>query len=136
MRAPFPSSSARRIPRTAWAYLAAAVTSEVTGSLSLKGALERPVLYIFVVAGFVLAFFFLAQVLRRGMPLGEAYGIWGAAGVASTAVLSTVIYGEPFSALMGLGVVLVIAGVVLIEIGGDDRSADSSSSTAARRRHP
>lgn len=128
-----PSSTRNDVPRSAWAFLAAAIASEVTGSLSLKGALERPALYVVVAAGFVLAFVFLAQVLRRGLPIGVAYGIWGATGVAATALLSTAIYGEPFSALMGIGIVLVIAGVVLIELGGHDKAADSHASTSAER---
>lgn len=114
-------------------FLVAAIASEVTGSLSLKGALDRPALYLLVVTGFVLAFVFLAQVLRRGLPIGVAYGIWGAAGVAATAILSTLIYGEPFSALMGVGIVLVIAGVVLIELGGNNAAGEESASTSANR---
>ena len=115
-------------PPQAWLFLLAAISSEVTGSLSLKGALNQPWLYICVVAGFLLAFVFLAQVLRMGIPIGVAYGIWGAAGVASTAVLSTLIFGEPFSALMGLGIVLVIAGVVLIELGGQTSESEEPNS--------
>ena len=130
-----PTPKKNRVPRSAWAFLAGAIASEVTGSLSLKGALERPVLYILVAAGFVLAFVFLAQVLRRGLPIGVAYGIWGAAGVAATAILSTAIYGEPFSALMGIGIVLVIAGVVLIELGGNSSSAEELPSTSTERGH-
>lgn len=127
------SPTQARVPSSAWVFLAAAIASEVTGSLSLKGALDRPVLYVLVAAGFVLAFVFLAQVLRRGLPIGVAYGIWGAAGVAATAILSTLIYGEPFSALMGIGIILVIAGVVLIELGGNDSAADESTPAATER---
>lgn len=127
------SPTQSRVPSSAWAFLAAAITSEVTGSLSLKGALDRPALYVLVAAGFVFAFVFLAQVLRRGLPIGVAYGIWGAAGVAATAILSTLIYGEPFSALMGIGIILVIAGVVLIELGGNDSAAEEPASAATER---
>lgn len=128
-----PPPAQKRVPRSAWMFLFAAIASEVTGSLSLKGALDRPALYLLVVTGFVLAFVFLAQVLRRGLPIGVAYGIWGAAGVAATAILSTLIYGEPFSALMGVGIVLVIAGVVLIELGGNNAEGEESASTSANR---
>lgn len=127
------SPTQARVPSSAWVFLAAAIASEVTGSLSLKGALDRPVLYVLVAAGFVLAFVFLAQVLRHGLPIGVAYGIWGAAGVAATAILSTLIYGEPFSALMGIGIILVIAGVVLIELGGNDSAAEDPAAAATER---
>lgn len=46
------------------------------------------------------------------MPQGVGYGIWGASGVALTAVLSAVIFGKPLTALMGLGIAVVIGGVL------------------------
>lgn len=100
-----------------WPLLAAAIVSEVTGSVSLKAAIDRPVLYVVVVAGFVTAFALLAGVLRRGLPLGVAYGVWSACGVALTAVMSSVVYGEPFTGLKVAGLGLVIGGVVLVEVG-------------------
>lgn len=102
---------------TKWLLLAAAIASEVTGSLSLKGALAHPTLYVPVAIGFVAAFWFLAAVLRRGMALGVAYGVWAAAGVGLTAVLSAVVYDEPFTPVMTAGLVLIVAGVLLVEIG-------------------
>jgi small multidrug resistance pump len=102
---------------TTWLLLACAIASEVTASLSLKGALDRPALYVAVVIGYVVSFVLLAVVLRRGMALGVAYGVWGALGVASTAVLSSLIFDEPFTALMGVGLGLIIAGVLLVELG-------------------
>ncbi len=61
-----------------WLLLAGAVLCEVFGSLSLKLALEHRWLYAVVVVGYTSSFALLAMVLRRGMPLGVAYGIWGA----------------------------------------------------------
>ncbi|WP_245579805.1 DMT family transporter [Brevibacterium album] len=101
----------------AWLLLLAAIALEVAASLSLKGALERPLLYGVVAIGYIGAFACLGLVLRAGMPLGAAYGIWGASGVALTAVLSMVVFGEPFGLLMGAGIVLIIAGVVCVELG-------------------
>ena len=37
---------------TKWLLLAGSILSEVTGSLSLKGALDRPGLYVLVAAGY------------------------------------------------------------------------------------
>lgn len=102
---------------TKWLLLAGVIISEVTGSLSLKGALTNPVLYVPVAVGFVAAFAFLSAVLRAGMNLGVAYGVWAACGVAITAAMSSVIYGEPFTLVMGAGIVLIIAGVLLVEVG-------------------
>lgn len=95
----------------------AAILLEVSGSLSLKAALETPALYAVVVLGYAGSFFCLARVLRAGMALGVAYGIWGATGVALTAVLSAVLFGDPLTIVMGLGMVLIIGGVLCVEMG-------------------
>lgn len=100
-----------------WALLAGAILAEVTGSLSLKGALDAPALYALVVVGYLGAFVFLSLVLREGMALGVAYGIWGAFGVALTAVMSLVIFGEPLTVLMVIGIAVVIVGVLCVELG-------------------
>jgi small multidrug resistance pump len=100
-----------------WLLLGGAIVTEVAGSLSLKGALEYPALYVVVVVGYLAAFVLLTLVLRAGMPVGVAYGIWGALGVALTALLSAVIFGEPLTPLMIAGMVLVIVGVLCVEIG-------------------
>lgn len=100
-----------------WLLLAAAILVEVAGSLSLKGALEYPALYVVVAAGYLGAFALLAVVLRAGMALGVVYGIWGASGVALTAIGSLAIFGEPITLLMGIGITVIIAGVLCIELG-------------------
>lgn len=108
-----------RPPERAWTWLllAAAIASEVTASLCLKGALEHAALYAVVVTGYGTSFVLLALVLRRGMPLGVAYGIWSALGVALTALMSTLLFDEPFTGLMAIGIGLVIAGVFAVELG-------------------
>lgn len=100
-----------------WLYLSSAIGSEVTGTLSLRGALDHSWLYALVIVGFLSAFGFLTQVLRRGMSIGVAYGIWGAVGVALTAILSMVFFSEPVTPLMMLGIALIIGGVLCIEFG-------------------
>jgi small multidrug resistance pump len=94
----------------------------VAGSLSLKGALEHPLLYVVVVGGYLSAFVLLALTLRAGVPIGVAYGIWGALGVALTALLSAVIFAEPLTPVMIVGMALVIAGVICVEIGSGHAS--------------
>ena len=104
-------------PVKMWLFLAAAIVLEVTGSLALKAALDNPFFYAVVVAGFIGSFACLFKSLRNGMNLGVGYGIWGACGVALTAAMSRVIFGEPITLLMGIGMAVIIAGVLLIEFG-------------------
>lgn len=112
----------------AWLLLIAAILSEVTGSLSLKGALTHPGLYALVAAAYLTSFVCLALVLRAGMGLGVAYGIWGATGVALTAVGSAVLFGEAITPVMVAGMVLIMAGVVLVEVGAQRAGSPETAS--------
>lgn len=100
-----------------WLLLILAILCEVTGSLSLKAAIADPRWYVLVAVGFVVAFTALSLSLREGMPLGVAYGIWGATGVALTAIMSHLLYSEPLTPVMMGGIACIICGVLLIELG-------------------
>ncbi len=113
-----------------WLLLGGAILLEVSASLSLKAALMHPAWYVLVVAGYAGAFLMLVAVLRAGMPIGAAYGIWGALGVALTAVSSTLIFDEPLTVLMVIGILLVIAGVLCVELGSHARPAPDAPVSA------
>lgn len=102
---------------TRWLMLGGAIVSEVIGTLSLRAALDHPVWLALVVIGYLVAFSLLAAVLAAGVPVGVAYGIWAACGVALTAVLATLVFAEPFTTRIGLGIVLVVLGVLLVDVG-------------------
>ena len=101
----------------AWPALGGAVISEVSATLALRQALSHPGFYIVVGIGYALAFILLSLTLKAGMPLGVAYGIWSAGGVAVTAIASRLLFGEPLTRTMVAGIVLIMAGVLLVELG-------------------
>jgi len=103
-----------------WLLLALAIASEVTATLSLRASegLRRRRWIPVIVVGYLAAFTLLGTILAMGMPVGVAYGVWAAAGVAITAVLGRVIFKDHFSVLMAIGVVLIGAGVAMSELGG------------------
>lgn len=113
--------------------LCAAVAAEVTGSLTLKAALEMPGLYAVTAAAYLTAFIMLAGALRQGMPLGAAYGFWAASGVALTAVLSTLIFGEPMTWVMGAGIALIMAGVLCVELGSQAAASRAELAVSGNR---
>jgi small multidrug resistance pump len=101
-----------------WVYLAAAILIEVAATLSLRVAAGgRRKWYAGVVVGYVISFGLLSLALNEGMGLGVAYGIWTAVGVALTAVFSKLLFGEPLTRLMVMGIALIAGGVVLLELG-------------------
>ncbi|MGC4110272.1 MAG: SMR family transporter [Nocardioides sp.] len=102
---------------SAWLLLASAILCEVGASLSLKKALDQPVMYVVVAAGYVAAFVLLTLTLRAGVGIGVAYGVWAACGVALTAIGSQLFFDEPLNAVMLAGLALIIGGVLLVELG-------------------
>jgi small multidrug resistance pump len=101
-----------------WVFLVAAIVTEVAATLSLRVAANgRRTWYGVTVCGYVVSFVLLSRSLEEGMGIGVAYGIWTAVGVALTAVLSKVLFGEPLTRVMALGIGLIIAGVILLEAG-------------------
>lgn len=95
-----------------------AIASEVSGTVSLRLASEGKKAWWFGAAGgYIIAFTMLSVVLAQGVPLGIAYGIWAAAGVALTAILSRLFFKEPLTWVMSIGIILIIGGVLLIELG-------------------
>lgn len=97
--------------------LIGAILFEVAGTISLRLAIDNKRWYAAVAVGYVVSFSLLGLSLANGMPVGIAYGIWAAAGVALTAVLSRFLFKDPLTWLMGLGIVLIMGGVLLIELG-------------------
>ncbi|OYN78037.1 DMT family transporter [Mycolicibacterium sphagni] len=106
-----------------WALLLAAIFVEVTGTLSLRASQDHKAWLIVVAIGYLASFYFLALVLRAGMPVGVAYGVWGAVGTAATAALAAVIFDDPFTTPIIVGIGLIIAGVLLVELGSRHHEA-------------
>ena len=100
-----------------WIFLIGAIISEVAATLSLKAGMDNPIFYIVVAIGYGAAFVFLTKALKLGMALGVAYGIWAASGVALTAIFSKIIFKEHLTLVMSIGILFVIGGVLMIELG-------------------
>ncbi|MGJ6124103.1 multidrug efflux SMR transporter [Mycolicibacterium sp. Y3] len=106
-----------------WLLLSAAIVVEVAATLSLRASQDDSAWLVVVVIGYTGAFALMAAVLRAGMPVGVAYGIWGAVGTAVTASLGAVLFGDPFTWPIVIGIGLIIAGVLLVEFGSHTKSS-------------
>ncbi|MCE0459469.1 DMT family transporter [Curtobacterium flaccumfaciens] len=101
-----------------WVLLSVAIVAEVAATISLKVATDgRRWFLVPVAVGYLVAFSLLAVALTLGLPIGVAYGVWAASGVALTAILGRVLFKEPLTTLMLGGIALVIVGVLLVELG-------------------
>ncbi|GAA2536294.1 DMT family transporter [Streptomyces koyangensis] len=103
-----------------WVLLACAILAEVTATISLRlsDGFSKIAPSVVVVVGYATAFTLLALVLKRGMAIGVAYGIWAAAGVALVALIGAAFLGDSLTPVQYGGLVLVAAGVVALEAGG------------------
>ncbi|MEX2973479.1 multidrug efflux SMR transporter [Streptomyces sp. C184] len=103
----------------AYLLLAGAILSEVLATTAMKysDGFSRLWPSVGTAAGYLLAFVLLAQTLKS-MSVGTAYAIWAGVGTALIAAIGMVFLGESASGLKVLGVLLVIAGVVVLNLDG------------------
>jgi small multidrug resistance pump len=103
-----------------WLTLAGGIVLEVLSTLGLRASegFRKRVWIAPVIIGYVASFTLVSWTLSLGMPVGIAYGVWSACGVALVALLAKVLFAEPLTRTMLLGIVLIIAGVLTIELSG------------------
>jgi small multidrug resistance pump len=102
-------------------FLAGAIIAEVIATSALKfttGEGNKVVPYILVAVGYIGAFVLLSQSLAKGIPLGIAYAIWAGVGVVLVVIISWLLFKESLTLLQIGGMVLVVGGVTLLELGG------------------
>lgn len=99
--------------------LASAILAEVLATTSMKysDGFTRLWPTLGTVAGYAVAFVLLAQTLRT-MAVGTVYAIWSGVGTAAIALIGMVFIGEAVNAARIVGILLVIAGVVVLNLGG------------------
>lgn len=102
-----------------WLLLVGAILTEVAATLSLRASegLRKKRWIAPVTVFYVTAFALLTVALAEGMPVGIAYGIWAASGVALTAIGARVFFKERLTWRMAAGIVLIAIGVLIIELG-------------------
>ena len=98
-------------------FLGAAIVAEVIGTSALKASEEftKPWPSLLVVAGYGAAFLFLSRTLET-IPIGVAYAIWAGLGIVLIALVSWVLYGQRLDAPALIGMLLIVAGVVVMNL--------------------
>ena len=101
-----------------WWALVSAILIEVFATLSLRASdgFRKKAWIVPVVVGYLASFYLLWVTLSLGMPVGIAYGVWSACGVALVAVTARFLFKEPLTLMMGLGIALIVGGVLMIEM--------------------
>ena len=101
----------------AYFYLALAIVAEVAATSALKASEEFTRLWpsLIVVVGYGMAFYLLTLVLRS-IPVGISYAIWAGVGIVLVAVVSAIVYRQIPDLPAIIGMALIIAGVVVINV--------------------
>lgn len=99
-----------------WMFLGIAIVTEVLGTLALKPSHGFTRLWpsLMVTVGYGLSFYFMSLALRT-LSVGLIYAIWAGAGVALISVSAWVLFGEKLDMPAIAGIVLILAGVVVIK---------------------
>ena len=102
-----------------YVLLLAAIAAEVVATSSLPRTQGFTLLVpsVVAVAGYTLAAFLRALVVRS-MPVGVAYAIWAGLGTLTVVVVGATFLGQPVSTWQLGGILLIVAGVVLVNLGG------------------
>ncbi|SDC06987.1 small multidrug resistance pump [Mycolicibacterium neoaurum] len=109
-----------------WTLLGAAIACELAGTMALRASQDHKVWLVLVAIGYAGAVIGLTLVLRTGLAIGVAYGIWGAAGTAGTVALAAVLFDERLTWQIGCGIALIICGVMFVELGSHSSKEPST----------
>ncbi len=100
-----------------YAYLLVAIVSEVIATTALKAAASftKPIPSLLVIVGYGSAFYFLSLCLKT-IPVGVAYAIWAGLGIVLVTLLSWLLYGQTVDTPGIVGMSLIVAGVVVLQL--------------------
>ncbi|MFM9611293.1 ligand-binding protein SH3 [Streptomyces sp. V2] len=99
--------------------LAGAILAEVIATSAMKYSDGFSKLWpsLLTGLGYVVSFALLAQTLRS-VSIGTAYAIWAGVGTATIAVIGVVLFGDGVGVAKIAGILLIVAGVVVLNLGG------------------
>ena len=102
-----------------WLLLFAAIAVEVfaTASLPRTDGFSHPGWTAAVLAGYAVSIWLLSLVVRE-IPVSIAYAVWAGLGTAGIAVIGVLVLGEPLTALKAAALLMVVAGVVILNLQG------------------
>lgn len=98
-------------------YLLTAVAFETIGTSALQASEQftKPKPLMLTAACYAASFYFLSLTLRA-MPVGVAYALWSGLGIVLIALIGLVWFGQRLDLPALIGLALIIAGVVTINL--------------------
>ncbi|MFE2103679.1 MULTISPECIES: multidrug efflux SMR transporter [unclassified Streptomyces] len=99
--------------------LAGAIAAEVAATTAMKYSegFSRLGPSLVTALGYLVSFALLARTLKT-VSIGTAYAIWAGVGTATIAVIGLMLFGEGLSVTKAAGILLIVGGVVVLNLGG------------------
>ena len=103
----------------AWLLLLLAIASEVVGTscLKLSAGMSRPLPTLLVLAAYASAMLLLSKVVQT-IPLGVTYALWSGIGIVAIVLVGLLAYRQVPSPGQLVGMALITAGVVVVNLSG------------------
>jgi small multidrug resistance pump len=101
-------------------FLLLAIVFEVLGTSLLKATegFTKVLPTVVCLGAYAAAFAALAWAIKHDLPVGVAYAMWSGLGTAAIVAIGVVFLHEPINLAKVVGVVLVIGGVAVLNLGG------------------
>jgi len=98
-------------------YLFFAVLAETIGTSALQASQQFTRLWpsVTVVIAYALSFYLLSLTLKF-MPVGVVYALWSGLGIVFIAIIGFAVFGQRLDAPAVLGLALIIAGIMVIQL--------------------
>ena len=103
----------------AYMFLMLAIAAEIFATSLMKSTEGFTRLWptVICISGYALSLVALSQAVK-GVPVGIAYALWSALGTAAIVAIGAAFLGEPITMIKVVGIGLIIAGVVTLNLGG------------------
>ena len=101
-----------------WPLLMLAITAEVLGTscLRLSQGMTKPVPTLLVFLAYAIAMGLLSKVVMS-LPLGLTYALWSGIGTVAVVLVGWLAYQQTLSVSQLIGIGVITAGVVLVNLG-------------------
>ena len=100
-----------------WATLLIAIVAEVIATSALKASdgFSKLLPSVITALGYGVAFYCLSLTLKH-IPVGVAYAVWSGLGVVLITAVSWVLFGQKLDAPALIGMGLIVAGVIVMNV--------------------
>jgi len=106
-----------------WAFVGIAIIAEVIAALALRFSLgfSKPWPALLALGAFASAFYAVSLALVS-LPVSVVYPVWAGGGTAGVAFFGVVALHEKYNIWKGLGVLMVVAGIVVLNVASTGHS--------------